>query len=103
MKRRGDAPVAITTARTSHSEDLHARQIRYLLSMGVRTVCFVAAVIAHGPLRWVLIAAALFLPYIAVVMANAGGRRSRAEARPYTPEPFGQLGPGPNPPAAPQQ
>ncbi|MEJ7755724.1 MAG: DUF3099 domain-containing protein [Nocardioidaceae bacterium] len=36
----------------AHSVDLKARQRRYLISMGIRTVCFVCAVIATGPLRW---------------------------------------------------
>ncbi len=49
---------------------------RYALSMGIRTVCFVAAVaVGPGILRWVLVAAAVFLPLFAVVMANAGDQR----------------------------
>ena len=69
-------PVSITSARTSHSEDLHKRQVRYLLSMGIRTVCFVLAIVTTGPLRWILVAAAVFLPYVAVILANAKDRRS---------------------------
>jgi hypothetical protein len=70
--RRPPAPVRITTAGTSRSDEIAARQRRYVFSMGIRTVCFIAAVLV-GPnwFRWVLIAAALFLPYVAVVMANA--------------------------------
>ena len=33
------------------------------------------AVIAEGWLRWVLVAAAILLPYVAVVFANTEGRR----------------------------
>ena len=45
--------------------------------MGIRTVCFVAAILVGGGwLRWVLVAAALLLPYVAVVMANTAGSRS---------------------------
>ena len=68
----GDA-VRITTASTSSADDIAARQRRYLLAMGFRTVCFVAAIFVT--LTWarvVLIVAALVLPYVAVVMANAG-------------------------------
>jgi hypothetical protein len=44
--------------------------------MGIRTVCFVAAVaVGPGVLRWVLVAAAVFLPLLAVIMANAGDQR----------------------------
>ena len=72
----GDA-VRITTANTSSGDDIAARQRRYLLAMGFRTVCFVAAIFVT--LTWarvVLIAAALVLPYVAVVMANAGASKS---------------------------
>ena len=64
--------VRITTAATSRNADIAARQKRYLLSMGLRTLCFVGAiVVGSGWLRWVLVVAALVLPYVAVVMANA--------------------------------
>ena len=43
--------------------------------MGIRTVCFVLAIVTTGPLRWILVAAAVFLPYVAVVLANATDRR----------------------------
>ena len=50
--------------------------MRYLVSMGVRTACFLLAVVVHGPLRWMFVLAAIVLPYIAVVFANAGRERS---------------------------
>lgn len=43
--------------------------------MGIRTACFVLAIVTDGPLRWVLVAGAVFLPYVAVVLANATDRR----------------------------
>lgn len=101
MERRTD-PVSITDAPIAHSQDIHGRQTRYLLSMLVRTVCFVAAVVSTGPLRWVMIAGALFLPYIAVVLANAGGRRAPQNTA-FTPEPFGALEAGPPPPGDPHE
>ena len=80
----GDA-VRITTANASRAEDIAARQKRYVLAMGFRTVCFVAAIfVTITWLRVVLIVAALVLPYVAVVMANAGGfeiRRIRPAQR----------------------
>ncbi|NUU23227.1 MAG: DUF3099 domain-containing protein [Streptomycetaceae bacterium] len=67
------APVyRISGARKGLSEDVRGRQRRYVVSMSVRTVCFLLAVIFSGPLRWVFLAGALLLPYIAVVVANAG-------------------------------
>ena len=51
--------------------------------MSIRTVAFVLAVVAHGPLRWIFVAAAVILPYIAVIMANAVGARPEAGPTPY--------------------
>jgi hypothetical protein len=63
--------VRITTARTSAADDLAGRQRRYLFSMTVRTACVVGAVsVGPGLLRWVLVAGAVLLPYVAVVLAN---------------------------------
>jgi hypothetical protein len=76
-RRHRDEPVRITTAASNRAEEISARQRRYVVSMGVRTVCFVAAILVGGGwLRWVLVAAALLLPYVAVVMANASGSRA---------------------------
>jgi len=50
--------------------------VRYLISMGIRTACFVLAVFVEGPIRWVLVAAAVVLPYVSVVFANAGRERT---------------------------
>ena len=49
---------------------------RYLVSMGIRTACFLLAVVAVVGLQWtavgwILVVAAVILPYVAVVMANA--------------------------------
>ena len=68
--------VRITTARSSAADDQRSRQLRYAISMGIRTVCFFAAVVVGpGAFRWVLVAAAVFLPFFAVVIANAGDQR----------------------------
>jgi hypothetical protein len=70
--RRPPAPVRITTAGTSRGDEIAARQRRYVVSMGIRTCCFIAAVlVGDNWLRWVLIVCSAFLPYVAVVMANA--------------------------------
>lgn len=74
MDQRQQTPVTITTARTGRSQDIHRREVRYLISMGIRTVCFVLAVVIHNPVRWALVAAAFILPYVAVVIANAANR-----------------------------
>ncbi len=80
---RSAESVRITSAQTSHSERIHGRQTRYLVSMGVRTVCFILAVVTDGTLRWVLIIAAVVLPYFAVIAANAGGEVDRDAPDPF--------------------
>lgn len=40
--------------------------------MSIRLVCLIAAVFTSGILMWVLLAAAVVLPYIAVIEANVG-------------------------------
>lgn len=69
--RRATEPIRITTAAESRDREIRQRQRRYLFSMLVRTVCFVGAVaVGSGWLRWALVVGAVFLPYIAVVLAN---------------------------------
>jgi len=74
--RRGTEPIRITTAPTSHRDDIDRRRRRYVISMGIRTLCFVGAVlVGENWLRWVLVAGAFILPYVAVVMANTASPR----------------------------
>ena len=74
--QQGDA-VRITTAASSRNDDIAVRQRRYVISMSIRTLCFVGAVaVGPGILRWVLVAGAVLLPYVAVVMANAVATRT---------------------------
>jgi len=68
---------AITSARRSLSEDVHGRAVRYLVSMTIRTGCFVGIYFTDGWLRWVMAAGAIFVPYVAVVLANAGTERPK--------------------------
>jgi hypothetical protein len=73
MARKEPAPVRITTATRSRHEDIAIRQRRYLISMAIRTVCFLLAVVSIGHwFMWAFIAGSFLLPYVAVVLANAG-------------------------------
>ena len=62
----------ITSAPTGLSTDQSARQRRYFISMMIRTACFILTVILPSPYRWFALLGAVTLPYIAVVVANAG-------------------------------
>ncbi|MFG2619959.1 DUF3099 domain-containing protein [Streptomyces sp. NPDC048507] len=74
-KRNGAEVFRITGARMSLAEDVRGRQRRYVISMAIRTLSVVATVVLWNVERhvaMVTLAAGLLLPYIAVVIANAG-------------------------------
>lgn len=79
MSHQHETPVSITSARSGRSTDIRRREVKYLVSMGVRTVCFVLAIVTPSPWRWFLVAAAFLLPYFAVVIANASDGRRTSE------------------------
>ena len=72
MKKNEGEIHAITDAQPSLTVDQRARQIRYFYSMMFRTVCFIATVLLPNPWRWFTLVGALVVPYIAVIVANAG-------------------------------
>jgi hypothetical protein len=76
---------SITGARASLNDDMGLRMRRYLISMSIRTACFVLAVVCSGWLRWTFAALAIVLPYFAVVVANAGPRRRPDDHVGYVP------------------
>lgn len=62
----------ITAVREPLSDDLARRTQRYLVQMSLRVVCFLGAALIDHWTRWLLLVGAVVLPYIAVVLANAG-------------------------------
>ncbi|MBQ1093986.1 DUF3099 domain-containing protein [Streptomyces sp. B93] len=75
----------ITGARQGLQDDVRGRQRRYVISMSIRTVSVVLAAVLWGVERHVAIVALVLgavLPYIAVVVANAG--RENAPSLPST-------------------
>ncbi|MDX6351125.1 MAG: hypothetical protein QOF84_5915 [Streptomyces sp.] len=75
----------ITGARAGLTDDVRGRQRRYIISMSVRTVSFILFVVLWNvsrPLGWIALALGLLLPYVAVVIANAG--RENAPQLPST-------------------
>ncbi|MFJ5220352.1 DUF3099 domain-containing protein [Streptomyces sp. NPDC088354] len=97
-KHSGNQVFRITGVAAGLSDDVRARQRRYIISMSVRTVSFVLAVVlwqVSTPLAWITLVLGLVLPYVEVVVANAG--RENARGVPTThlapPEPP-TLGPG---------
>ncbi|WP_141776757.1 DUF3099 domain-containing protein [Phycicoccus sp. SLBN-51] len=81
---------SVTSAPESLAEEQAARIRRYLFTMGVRTACFILAAVTatQGAPWWVwgsFSVAAVLLPYIAVVMANAVRPRVAGRSNPVTP------------------
>jgi Flp pilus assembly protein TadB len=75
-----EQPVLVTTAGRSPGQDRRDRERRYLITMGFRVVAFVIAlVVTKGWIRVVAIIAAMILPWVAVVFANAGPSRRPPE------------------------
>ena len=91
----------VTQARRSLSDDIAYRQRRYLLMMGIRTACFVIALVLFinhfGWLAAIPAVGAIFIPYIAVVFANGGREpdnvRGFMEYRPNLPATRDSSGP----------
>lgn len=55
-------------------DDAGRRIAKYMITMGIRVGCFVAMVLItpYGWYTWVFALGAVFLPYVAVVIANVG-------------------------------
>ncbi|EDY45428.1 DUF3099 domain-containing protein [Streptomyces sp. SPB074] len=74
-KRSEQEVFRITGARAGLQDDVRGRQRRYVISMLVRTAAVIAAMLLWNVERYVAIVAlvlGVFLPYVAVVIANAG-------------------------------
>ncbi len=76
---------SVTSASESRTEDQARRLRRYLLTMSIRTVCFILVVVIDSWERWIFAAGAVFLPFIAVVAANAVRPARRGRVSPVVP------------------
>ena len=71
-----DKPQIITTVGESPESERNSRMVKYLIAMTIRVVCIVLAIFVEGWLMWLCFAGAIFLPYFAVVLANAQAPRT---------------------------
>ena len=70
-----------TSLELSPDEERKQRMIRYSIAMSIRTLCIILGVVTQGFWMWFFFAGAIFLPYFAVVLANAQGpSRSRGQS-----------------------
>jgi hypothetical protein len=93
----------VTSAYQSRSEELDARRNRYLWAMGSRVVLFAVTIAFFRGTPWLLypsMAVSMFLPYVAVVLANGGRKKPEVgdvyvhDVTPLEPTPLIPLGPG---------
>jgi p-aminobenzoyl-glutamate transporter AbgT len=75
----------VTSAQTSTTDDQAQRVRRYLTMMGIRIACFGLVFVTSGWVRWTAILAAVFIPYFAVVIANAVSPRQAGSIQSVTP------------------
>ncbi|MFG2747545.1 DUF3099 domain-containing protein [Streptomyces xanthophaeus] len=90
QKQGGAEVFRITGARMGLAEDVRGRQRRYVISMVIRTLSVIATVVLWNVERHVavvtLVAGAL-LPYVAVVIANAGRESAPSLPSHFVPAP----------------
>lgn len=65
---------SITDAAAAHSDDMRERMIKYAVAMGIRLVCLILIFVVDGWFKIIAIAGAVFLPWIAVVIANGSDK-----------------------------
>ncbi|WP_396125301.1 DUF3099 domain-containing protein [Arthrobacter sp. CJ23] len=65
---------SITDAAAAHSDDMRDRMIKYAVAMGIRMVCIVLIFVVDGWFKIIAVAGAVFLPWIAVVIANGSDK-----------------------------
>lgn len=91
MRKQSSAQVfRITGARQGLADDIRGRQRRYVISMSVRTVSVIAAAALWNVERHVALVAlvlGVLLPYVAVVIANAGRENTPSLPSTFVPAP----------------
>ncbi|MFD9541237.1 DUF3099 domain-containing protein [Streptomyces sp. NPDC060022] len=90
-KQSGTEVFRITGARQGLADDVRGRQRRYIISMSVRTVSVVLAATLWNVERHVAVVAlalGVLLPYVAVVIANAGRENAPSLPSTFVPAPM---------------
>lgn len=91
MRKQREAEVfRITGARQGLAEDVRGRQRRYVISMLIRTVSVLLTVVlwnVERPLAIVTLVVGGLMPYVAVVIANAGREQPPSLPSSFMPAP----------------
>jgi hypothetical protein len=71
----GDTEVhSITDAAAAHSDEMRQRMIKYAVAMGIRMVCLILIFVVDGWFKLLPVLGAVFLPWVAVVIANGSDK-----------------------------
>lgn len=72
--RSSEKPQSTTSLPRAPHDDESVRVRKYMITMGIRIACIVLmlAITPYGWYTWIFAVGAVFLPYIAVVIANVG-------------------------------
>lgn len=62
---------SITTLPPSPEQERHTRMLKYTVAMGIRMACILLCFVVPWPWLLIPVLGAVFLPYVAVVIANA--------------------------------
>ncbi|MCW2523336.1 MAG: hypothetical protein JWO63_1671, partial [Frankiales bacterium] len=88
-KLRGERPALITEAPLSNDEQFDRRRRRYLITMGVRSLCVIGAAATFQLSGWLaaaFIAAGMVLPWTAVLIANDRPPKKALQFRRFLPD-----------------
>lgn len=65
---------SITDAAAAHSDEMRERMIKYAVAMGIRMVCLILIFVVDGWFKLIPVLGAVFLPWVAVVIANGSDK-----------------------------
>jgi hypothetical protein len=65
---------SITDAAAAHSDEMRQRMIKYAVAMGIRMVCLILIFVVDGWFKLIPVLGAVFLPWVAVVIANGSDK-----------------------------
>lgn len=77
---------SVTSLELSPDQERKQRMVRYSIAMSIRTLCIILGVVSTGIWMWIFFALAIFLPYFAVVLANAQGSRTSKQTERLAPK-----------------
>jgi len=75
-------PQSITSLPESPDDERKRRMIQYGIAMSIRVACVIACFFLHGWWLVLPLLGAIFLPYVAVVLANVSSNPSGSVERP---------------------